>query len=168
MFDTARHFASQISRPRILCVGSYEDSASESMKASGFRVDEIDPVVNQMNLDTFFNLPSTKPGTYDVVFSTSVLEHVKDDETFVRQVAELLAPGGVGVLTCDFKEGYQKGDPIISGDFRFYTKNDLSKRLSDQLVGCEYVDAPQWDCPSPDFSLAGFDYTFATMVFRKR
>jgi len=28
VFDTARHFASRFSQPRILCVGSYEDSAA--------------------------------------------------------------------------------------------------------------------------------------------
>jgi SAM-dependent methyltransferase len=168
VFDTARHFARRFSKPRVLCIGSYEDSASASMKASGYDVVEIDPVVNQLNLDTFFNLPTTKPGTFDVVFSTSVIEHVKDDELFMKQIAALLAPGGVGVLTCDYKQGYQPGDPVISGDFRFYTERDLSGRLLTAAAGCEYVDTPKWDCPEPDFFLGGFNYTFATMVFRKR
>jgi SAM-dependent methyltransferase len=168
VFDTVRHFAQRLSNPRLLCVGSFEDSASISLKASGFAVEEIDPVVNKMSLDDYFNLPTTKPGTFDVVFSTSVLEHVKEDAKFMRQAADLLAPGGVGVITCDFKEGYQPGDPVIKGDFRFYTKADLSQRILGSLKGCELVDTPQWNCAYPDFELGGFNYTFGTVVFRKR
>ena len=168
VFDTVRHFAQRLSNPRLLCVGSFEDSASVAVKATGFEVAEIDPVVNKMSLDDYFNLPTTKAETFDVIFSTSVLEHVKDDAKFMRQIADLLAPGGVGVVTCDFKEGYQPGDPVLSGDYRFYTKRDLSRRILSSLSGCELVDSPQWDCLYPDFELAGFQYTFATLVFRKR
>ena len=168
VFDTVRHFAQRLANPRMLCVGAFEDSASAAVKAVGFQVEEIDPVVNKMSLDDYVKLPTTKPGSFDIVFSTSVLEHVKDDALFMRQVAGLLAPGGVGVVTCDFKEGYQVGDPIIQGDYRFYTKADLSRRILGSLEGCELVDSPQWDCLDPDFELGGFAYTFATVVFRKR
>jgi hypothetical protein len=82
-------------------------------------------------------------------------------------VAELLAPKGVAVVTCDFKEGYRVGDPLIGGDYRFYTRDDLSRRFPEVLKGCTFVDSPRWDCQSPDFELGGFKYTFATMVFKK-
>jgi SAM-dependent methyltransferase len=167
VFDTVRHFARALSEPRLLCVGSFEDTAAIALRNSGFKFDEIDPVVNKLDLNTFYNLPTTKPQTYDIVFSTSVLEHVKDDETFMNQIAELLAPNGVGVLTCDFKEGYKVGDAVIGGDYRFYTRDDLSRRLHGVLKDCAFVDSPRWDCQSPDFELGGFKYTFATMVFRK-
>jgi len=72
-----------------------------------------------MNLDTFFQAPRrTKPGTYDIVFSTSVLEHVKDDETFVRQAADLLAAGRRRSPDVRLQgKAIQAGDPVISGDF---------------------------------------------------
>ena len=168
VFDTVRRFAARFSNPRLLCVGSFEDSAAYALKAVGFQLEEVDPVVNQMSLDDYFKLPTTETGSFDVVFSTSVLEHVKDDGLFMRQIADLLAPGGVGVVTCDFKEGFQVGDPVIGGDFRFYTKADLSHRILGCMKGCELVDSPQWNCDAPDFELAGFAYTFATLVFRKR
>jgi hypothetical protein len=168
VYETVRHFASTMRSPRILCVGSFEDSAAEALKKTGFAIEEIDPVVNQMDLNTFFQLPTTKKAAYDIVFSTSVLEHVKDDEQFVNQMSELLAPGGVGVLTCDFNDEYRLGQPVIGGDYRFYTRADLSGRLFSRLVDCELVDTPNWSCRSPDFELGGFHYTFATYTFRKR
>lgn len=168
VFDTVRHFAKGRTAPKILTVGSFEDTASMSLKKAGFPIEEIDPAVNKLSLDDFFQLPTTKKGSYDVILSTSVIEHVQDDEKFVSQIADLLAPGGVAVLTCDFQEGYKVGDPLINVDFRFYTKDDLSRRLLQHAKDCELVDAPNWDCPDPDFELAGFRYTFATYVFRKR
>lgn len=168
IFDTVVFFANKFSCPKILCIGSFEDSAAESLKKIGYSIEEIDPVVNQLDLNGFYNLPTTQKGAYDIIFSTSVLEHVKEDGKFVRQMADLLAPGGVGILTCDFKEGYKAGDPIIGGDYRFYTKSDLSQRILGEARDCELVDAPHWDCTFPDFELGGFKYTFATLVFAKR
>lgn len=167
IFDAVKSFAAKFASPRILCVGSFEDSAAVSLKKAGYVIEEIDPVINQLDLNGFYRLPTTKPGTYAIIFSTSVLEHVKDDEQFMTQMADLLAPGGIGILTCDFKEGYKVGDPVIGGDYRFYTKQDLLQRIVGQLKDCTLVDSPQWDCSSPDFDLGGFRYTFATLVFRK-
>lgn len=167
VFDAVLHFAQRFSRPRILCVGSFEDSAAIALKKVGFQIEEIDPAVNGLDLSSFMKLPTTQRGSYDIVFSTSVLEHVKADEKFVTEIAELLAPGGIGVLTCDFKPNYRPGDPVIDGDWRFYTKDDLSHRIVSKLSGCTPVDAPAWDCSYPDFELGGFRYTFATLTFRK-
>lgn len=166
IFHTVEMFIRQFSKPRILCVGSFEDSAAVALKEIGFSIEEIDPVINKLDLNGFYNLPTTKPGSYDIIFSTSVLEHVNEDQQFMRQMADLLAPGGVGILTCDFKEGYKVGDPVIGGDYRFYTKQDLLQRILGELKDCELVGTPKWDCPYPDFELGGFKYTFATLVFR--
>jgi len=168
VFDAVRIFASQWARPRILAVGSFQDSAAAALKKAGFPVEEIDPAVNQLDLNTFFNRPGTDRGSYDIVFSTSVIEHVKDDGRFMEQIGALLAPGGIGVLTCDFMPGYRLGDPVIAGDFRFYTEEDLSHRLVARLRDCDLVDAPRWQDSKPDFELGGFNYSFATLVFRKR
>ena len=165
MLDAVEFFAKKI--PRILCIGSFEDTAAEALKAAGYAIEGIDPVVNQLDLNTFYNLPTTKHGSYDIVFSTSVLEHVKDDDKFVRQMADLLAPGGVGILTCDFKKEYRPGDPIFEGNYRFYTQEKLLE-IAEKLRDCELVDAANWDCPSPDFYHGGHKYTFATLTFRKR
>ena len=41
--------------------------------------------------------PEELTGTFDLIFSKMVLEHVGDGERYFQNVAKLLAPGGVGV-----------------------------------------------------------------------
>jgi len=166
VLDTVLRFAQRVPSPRILCVGSHEDTACVSLKALGYPLTEIDPVANY-DLDAFCKLPSTKMAAYDLVFSTSVIEHVQDDEGFVREIGQLLAPGGVAVLTCDYNDAYAPGTPIPREDFRFYTQRDFRQRLLPQVPDCALVDTPQWECPEPDFVYHGCRYTFATLVFQK-
>jgi len=167
VFDAVRKFALAFPSPRILCVGSYDDSASASLKKLGYSIEEIDPEVNGLDLNEFFHLPSTIKASYDIVFSTSVIEHVQDDALFVAQIAELLAPGGVGVLTCDYNDLHKPGDPIIPGDYRFYTQRDLISRILPSIKNCSLVDVPHWECVNPDFMFLGYRYTFATVTFRR-
>jgi len=167
VLDTVQKFASRYTSPKILCVGSYEDTAAAGLKGLGYQIEEIDPLLN-CDLDTYFRRPATVKGSYDIIFSTSVLEHVKDDELFMTQVAELLAPGGSAILTCDYNDQYKPGDPIPREDLRLYTQNDLKQRILPLLKDCSLVDEPQWVCPNPDFTYAGcYRYTFATLVFEK-
>ncbi len=167
VMDTVQKFASRFTSPKILCVGSYEDTAAAGLKGLDYRIEEIDPVLN-CDLHAYFHKLSTVKGSYDIIFSTSVLEHVQDDELFMTQIAELLAPGGTAILTCDYNDQYKPGDPIPREDVRLYTQNDFKRRILPLLKGCSLVDEPQWVCPNPDFTYAGrYRYTFATLVFQK-
>jgi SAM-dependent methyltransferase len=159
-----RHFYR--SGARVLCVGSHEDTAWDSLRNLGVFMEEIDPVKNY-DLSTFYHLPTTKKAHYDIVFSTSVIEHVEDDDIFLAQIQDLLVPGGIGILTCDYKDDYKNGDYIFPGNYRFYTQELLREKLKRMLSQCELLDAPNWDCPNPDFFFEGQTYTFATLVFRK-
>ena len=167
VFDTVRYLASRKRSTRILAVGSYEDTAAHALRALGAAIDMIDPLINY-DLATFLRKPSTQPGSYDIILSTSVLEHVRDDEQFLADIAALLAPGGTAVLTCDFNDQYRPGDRIPPEDFRFYTQRDFRERLLPRLSDCTLADAPAWNCPSPDFEYARCRYTFASLVFRKQ
>jgi hypothetical protein len=166
VFDTVTKIVRGFSNPRLLCVGCFEDSAAYSLEQFGYRIDGIDPVLNY-DLNTFLRKPSTVPGSYHVIFSTSVIEHVENDELFLEQIASLLAPGGTAIITCDYNDQYKQGDPIPSEDFRLYTQKDFRERLLPLLTDCELVDDPQWECAAPDFTYAGCRYTFASLVFRK-
>ena len=166
VFDTLKKLAFKLSAPKILCIGCYEDTAAAALNRLGYRMDEIDPSIN-FDLDEFSNQPSTVKGSYDIIFSTSVLEHVENDALFLMQIAELLAPGGTAILTCYFNDQFKPGDPLPKEDFRFYTQKDLKQRLLPLLKNCSLVDSPQWDCPNPDFTYADCRYTFATLVFKK-
>ncbi|MGI9101555.1 MAG: class I SAM-dependent methyltransferase [Terriglobales bacterium] len=167
VFDTVWRWLPQYQNPKILCIGCYEDTAAMSLKKMGIAIEEIDPVLNY-TLQEYVTKPSVLKNSYDIIFSTSVIEHDPDDESFVRCVSELLAPGGVFIMTCDYKEGWVPGDPKPEVDARFYTKRDLTDRLPRFMAGCNLVDEPQWDCPNPDFKNDRYLYTFATFVVRKQ
>lgn len=166
IIDTVYRFASRLPSPNILCIGSYDDTAAAGLKKLGFRMDEVDPVLNY-DLNAFFHKPTTAKESYNIIFSTSVIEHVKNDVLFVAQIAALLAPGGISVLTCDYNDQYKPGDRLPKEDFRFYTQNDFKQRLLPLLKNCSLIDKPHWACPTPDFHYSGCTYTFATFVFKK-
>jgi SAM-dependent methyltransferase len=50
-------------------------------------------------LDARGNLPGEATGSYDVVLSTQVLEHVADPERYLAEAYRLLRPGGALVVT---------------------------------------------------------------------
>jgi SAM-dependent methyltransferase len=167
VFDTVVRLNAGATNSKLLCVGSFEDTAAASLKEVGFRLEEVDPLLNY-DLETFCARPTTQKGSYNIVFSTSVIEHVRNDERFISLIGELLAPGGVAILTCDYNNAYIPGDRIPQEDFRFYTQRDLKNRLLSHVPECLLVDQPHWDCDNPDFVYAGCRYTFATIVFRKK
>jgi hypothetical protein len=166
VLDTVVRLVSGKEQPAILSVGSYEDTASGCLLRSGYSVDEIDPLLNY-DLATYMTKPTCRRASFDVVFATSVIEHVADDGQFLKDMEELLAPGGVCVLTCDFNDQYRPGDPIPHEDRRLYTRRDLLERLMPFASRSELVDPPQWDCPNPSFIYGGCRYTFASLVFRR-
>lgn len=166
VLDTVYRFASDVIDPKILAVGSFEDSAAAFLKLTGLSIDDIDTVLNY-DLTTFMTRPTTVAGSYDIVFATSVIEHVEDDESFVRDISLLLKPGGKIILTCDYLDTYKRGDAIFDVNYRFYKQSDLAERLLKCAAGCQLVDQPEWNCEKPDFFYAGFNYTFATLVLEK-
>jgi len=166
VFDTVYRFSAQYKSPRILCVGSYEDTAAMSLKRLGYALEEIDPVLNYY-LQEYYTKPGVIKNSYDIIFSTSVIEHDPDDESFIRCIDGLLAPGGIAVITCDYNDQWKPGALKPEVDARLYTQKDLKNRLL-PLMHCELVDVPRWDCPEPDFIYLGkYRYTFATFVVRK-
>lgn len=166
MLDTIVRLAKNISDPKILSVGCFEDTAWGALKILGYDVSGIDPVLNY-DLDTYLSKPSVKINNFDIVFSTSVIEHVKDDLVFLKDMCILTKKGGYIILTCDFKEGYKDGDPKPVVDYRFYTKeylNDLISNIKDFIL----IDRSDWDCPNPDFEWDIYKYTFAAVVLQKK
>jgi len=167
VFDTVYRYLSQYQNPKVLCAGSFGDTASMSLIKMGYGIEEIDPALNY-SLQEYFAKPTTVKNSYDIIFSTSVIEHVPDDESFIKCIADLLTPGGVAIITCDYKETWKPGESKPGGNERFYTQRDLRDRLLPLMDNCRLIDEPQWDCLNPDFTLMGiYKYTFATFVVRK-
>jgi hypothetical protein len=167
VFDTVCRYLPKYKNPKILCVGSYEDTASMGLTKMGVDIEEIDPMINY-SLQEYITKPTTVKGSYDIIFSTSVIEHDADDESFIKCIAELLAPNGMAIITCDYKDGWKQGEPKPECDARLYTQYDLKYRLLPLMKGCHLVDKPQWECINPDFTyLRKYKYTFATIVVKK-
>lgn len=124
VFDTVYRYLSNYLNPKLLCVGSYEDTASMSLIRMGYKVEEIDPMLNYY-LQEYFTKPTTVKKSYDIIFSTSVIEHDPDDESFIKCITDLLEPGGVAIITCDYKEGWKPGEPKPEVNERLYTQQDL-------------------------------------------
>jgi glycosyltransferase involved in cell wall biosynthesis len=168
VFDTVYRHLNNYTNPKLFCVGSYEDTASMALQKLGYPVEEVDPMINYL-LQEYITKPTTQTGIYNIVFSTSVIEHDPHDQSFLECVEKLLAPGGIAVITCDFKEGWTVGQDKPEVDARFYTKYDMEKRMLSYLPNCELVDVGNWDCLNPDFNYLGrYQYTFATFTFRKK
>ena len=168
VFDTVYRLRKEFKNPRVLCVGSYEDTASLALQKMGYEVEDIDPMVN-FSLQEFYTRPSTIKNSYSIIFSTSVIEHDPDDASFMKCISGLLAPSGYAVITCDYKDGWKPGDPKPSVDARLYTKADLEKRLLSYIPDCTLTDVPHWDCSDPDFLYQEkYRYTFASFVVQKK
>ena len=163
VLDTVRKFSNKESK--ILSVGSFEDTASESLVKLGYQIKEIDPAIN-FDLNTFFLSTQEK---YDTILSTSVIEHVENDELFIDQICKLLKIGGHAIITCDFRNDYIIGNPKPTEDYKLYTKNDLLVRFKSILDtnNCILVGEPDYD-HSPDFQYQIYWYSFATYVFKKK
>lgn len=168
VFDSVYRHLDQYKNPKLLCVGSYEDTGSMSLQRMGYLVEDIDPMINYF-LQEFYTKPSTIKGSYNIIFSTSVIEHDPDDESFIKCISGLLISGGIAIITCDYKDGWKAGDLKPDVDERFYTKHDLEQRMLSYIPDCELVDSANWNCPNPDFNYLGkYQYTFASFVIRKK
>ena len=168
VFDTVIRSSQANKRARILCIGAFEDTACMALIKMGYSVDEVDPLLNY-DLETFVTKPTVRKNAYDIIFSTSVMEHVKDDENFLLIAYNLLVQGGIFIATVDFKDSWTIGEskPIV--DERLYTAFDLEKRLPSSVPGFVPVGEKNYHNFECDFQLNEKNiYSFASMVLRKQ
>lgn len=152
----------------LLSAGSWEDTATETLKKVGYNVIDVDPQINS-DLKTYFDANQQLHGKLDGVVSTSVIEHVHNDEEFIDCICKLLKSGGYGIATMDYNNGYLNGGVTKPNeDVRLYTEYDLRIRLNAVLEEneCELLEANYEG--ENDFHYAGHWYTFATFVFKKK
>ena len=69
-------------------------------------------------------------GPFDAVTAGEVLEHIEDDEDFVRRVFALLKPGGAFVLTVPVDMSLWTDADAAAGHFRRYTVQEISEKLT--------------------------------------
>ena len=154
-------------RSLIVCAGSFMDTAFVTLQKLGYNVIGFDPSVDGLDMAAFIRKYPHYQNQVDVVFSTSVIEHVADDIQFVKDAEWLLKPGGYMFFTCDFLNSWKPGARLPSSDCRLYTSDDLNYRLPRALPLCEHVDAGDWEKFSPDFDYEGMKYSFASLSMQK-
>ena len=150
---------------KILCVGSYEDPTYDALYRLNYNIDKIDPLLN-CNLSDFITKPTTKKKSYDLIFSISVLEHVYDDISFIKQCELLLKKGGHLVLTCDYKKDFKNGDPMPGTNFRFYNKEKI-KEILKTVPKLQTIDKINFEKNNKGWFTDEFKYTFCVLTLKK-
>jgi SAM-dependent methyltransferase len=107
---------------------------------------EIDKVLqNEIEIRGFkcWNSISAIEGKYNFIYSSNVLEHIKNDEDCLQELEALLAEKGrIAIYVPAFNVLYSELDRSV-GHFRRYSKRELIKKVEKaglNIICCEYVD----------------------------
>jgi len=160
ILDAVSRLTRQVSQPSLLGIGCHGQPASMALAMAGHHLEEIDPVTNY-DLVTYMTKPTRKRSFFDLVFAVSV-GRTRADAAFFRNVEELLAPGGVGVLTCAIDVGHDVRPPDPSA----FSVQSLDSLLS-LMDRCELVDQPDWRLEGDSRSPTSYQRAVASLVFRK-
>jgi SAM-dependent methyltransferase len=151
-------------KSQILCVGAHADPVPITLRALGYSVISIDPTFNY----SLAEYKAQDPGCFGGIISTSVIEHVQDDEQFISDICALLAPGGLAILTCDFLDSFKAGDPVPLTALRLYTSHDIQIRLRTVMARSNTYIYGECDYTGRDnFEHNGCSYSFASFLMRK-
>jgi SAM-dependent methyltransferase len=83
-----------------------------------------------------------KDGAFDFVFSNSVLEHIEDMDSLIKEVSRLTKPGGTFLFTVPGERFHA----VLKGPLNpFLKRADYLKNLDKQLSHKRYWGAAQWD-----------------------
>jgi SAM-dependent methyltransferase len=162
IFAQAKHTLRQ--GDSVVVVGGFEDPIGPALRELGYDVDISDPHLDGRDARAVW-LDSVRSGRrYDVVVCCSVIEHADDEAQFVRQLYQVLRPGGVALLTTDFRDDWQEGMP--APDQRLYTAERL-RWLAGQLPEGSLLAPPSWGPYEPYFEFNGVRYCFCSLAFRR-
>jgi 2-polyprenyl-3-methyl-5-hydroxy-6-metoxy-1,4-benzoquinol methylase len=128
-------------RGDVLEVGCGEGRGIELLagKASSFTaVDKIKPIVERlkkkypearlltMNIPPLTGLPDN---AYDFVVSFQVIEHIQDDDLFLREIHRVLKPGGTAMLTTPNRKLSLTRNPWHIREYLPEELDELAKRI---------------------------------------
>jgi hypothetical protein len=152
-------------KDKLLCIGNFQDPTYESLYKLGYNIVGVDPVLNY-TLDNFIKKKSTIKRSYDLIFATSVLEHIKDDINFINKCQILLDKGGILILTCDYKNDYNINDPLPGTNFRFYNRKSINIILK-KFPYLKPIDTLDLDTDNKNYYGDNIKYTFCCLVLKK-
>lgn len=152
---------------RVLDLGCSGGRLSERIRALGHKVvglDSIEIPGVRSRVDDFYlgdledGIAEEVGGDYDVVVAADVIEHVRDPERLLRQMAEVLSPTGqIIISTPNFGHWYSRGR-VAAGAFdydrrgildethlRFFSRKGLRRTISASgldILQLEYTGLP--------------------------
>jgi SAM-dependent methyltransferase len=141
LFPWIQEAASAHTSPRILDVGCGTGFNLEQLAAAGFsRAVGLDP-----SSDALMDCRSRRTCTlvqangaflpfaassFEVVVALDVIEHIQDDESALKEIARVLAPGGTLVLFTPAYRFLWSAQDDRSHHFRRYTSRELRAKLT--------------------------------------
>jgi len=152
---------------RVLDLGCSGGRLSERIRQLGHKVVGVDSVEIagvRDRVDDFFlgdledGIPEAAGGDYDVVIAADVIEHVRNPERLLRQMAEVLSPTGqIVISTPNFGHWYARGR-VVAGAFdydrrgildethlRFFSRKSLRRTIASSgldVLQLEYTGLP--------------------------
>lgn len=118
------------------------------------------PMQPDLQVDTCEALPVFGDAAFDCVFSSHLLEHIRDHRRALREWWRIVKPGGVLILYLPHKDLYPNiGQPGANPDH----KHDF---LPQDIITAMAEVAANWDLEVNEDRSAGYEYSFL-QVYRK-
>jgi len=143
----------------ILDIGCYDGFLLSHVNAAekiGIDLQTLNKYPNIQYIQSNFLSYNFKNKKFDKIFSFDVLEHVKEDELFLKKVVELLDENGTAILSTPsdnisiFPSFFQSYVDKRWGHIyrRGYSKNKIMQLLNDfEKTGLIRVEFIEWNCP---------------------
>ncbi|MCU0666107.1 MAG: class I SAM-dependent methyltransferase [Candidatus Omnitrophica bacterium] len=93
---------------------------------------------------------------YNTIFAWDVVEHISDDQAFLKKISSLLLPGGYACFCVPSNPKEWRWDDDFYGHMRRYTTEDLNKKL----INVGLTPIISWDVTYPVFWSMRRFYTF--------
>jgi 2-polyprenyl-3-methyl-5-hydroxy-6-metoxy-1,4-benzoquinol methylase len=123
------------------------DIPRESNIQSSLHLGVNKDIINQLkvrrsNVDNYLidNMVNTKlpKESFDIIMAIEVLEHVEEDDLFIKNVYKTLKPGGVFIMTTPNGDHVENDNP---DHMRHYTKDQLTSVLKESFKEIEVLYA---------------------------
>jgi SAM-dependent methyltransferase len=146
---------------RVLDFGAGLGTFADMLRLRGYNPDcmEVDEglcqTLESKGYNVATNMGSAEPRSYDLIYTLNVMEHIENDVDVVKQLGELLAPGGRLLIYVPASQVLYSAFDRAVGHYRRYNRDGLRNLASSAGLSVKelrYCDPIGW--------LAGLAYKF--------
>jgi SAM-dependent methyltransferase len=181
MYQAATAYAPDRSA-RVFEMGSYNSEIPLVLWRAGYRsirASDFNPLGRAIRwygnridfrCEDFYN-PDLPPASVGIMTALSVIEHGYDQAKLVATASRLLAPGGILLLSTDYREdGAHVPDDFraFGLSYRIFSRADVESLVRDAAAaGLELISAPEWGPSDYPITWERWRFTFLFAGFRK-